>query len=148
MVRTLNAPCEKRPTASTDMSDDARLLDSSVVIRHFRQGGEISSRLETFSALYLPSIALGELYTGAQRSARPAKNLAQVEEFIAGITLITVDDETSRHYGRVSAQLAAAGRPIPHNDMWIAACAMQWGLTVATSDEHYKRIDGLSCEMW
>lgn len=43
------------------MSDDARLLDSSVVIRHFRQGREISERLETFSTLYLPSIALGEL---------------------------------------------------------------------------------------
>lgn len=130
------------------MSDDARLLDSSVVIRHFRQGGEISARLETFSTLYLPSIALGELYTGAHRSARPARNLAQIEALIAGITLITVDDSTAGHYGRISAQLAAAGRPIPHNDMWIAACAMQWGLTLATTDAHYTRIDGLSCEMW
>ncbi len=130
------------------MSDASRLLDSSVVIRHFRQGGKISARLETFSTLYLPSIALGELCAGAHRSAHPAKNLAQIEAFIAGITLIIVDDETAAHYGRINAQLAAAGQPIPHNDMWIAACAMQWGLTVATTDEHYKRIDGLSCEMW
>jgi tRNA(fMet)-specific endonuclease VapC len=130
------------------MSNDARLLDSSVVIRHFRQGGEVSTRLETFSALYLPSVALGELHSGALRSARPAKNLAQIEAFTAGVTIITIDDETAKHYGQISAQLAAAGQPIPHNDMWIAACAMQWNLTVATTDAHYSRIQGLNCELW
>lgn len=79
MARTLNVPSEKPPTASMPMSDDARLLDCSVVIRHFRQGGEMSARLETFSTLYMPSIALDELYSSAHRLARPAKNIAQIE---------------------------------------------------------------------
>ena len=59
-----------------------------------------------------------------------------------------MDDATAGYYGSINAQLAAVGQPIPHNDMWIAACAMQWGVTVATSDGHYGRIEGLSCEMW
>jgi predicted nucleic acid-binding protein len=57
------------------MNIDARLLDSSVVIRHFRQGGAVTAKLESFSILYLPSIALGELHSGANRSARLRKIL-------------------------------------------------------------------------
>lgn len=130
------------------MSNDVRLLDSSVVIRHFREGGAISTRLEGLDTLYLPSIALGELYSGANRSARPEKNLAQIEAFIAGVTIITADGGTAENYGQISARLAAAGTPIPQNDMWIAACALQWGLTIATTDGHFGRIPGLGIEMW
>jgi tRNA(fMet)-specific endonuclease VapC len=130
------------------MSDDVRLLDSSIVIRHFRQGGMVTSKLETFTTLYLPSVALGERHGGAIRSARPEKNLVQIEAFVAGVVVIPVDDETAKFYGRISAQLAAQGTPIPQNDMWIAACAMQLGVTVATADAHYLRVDNLSCEPW
>jgi tRNA(fMet)-specific endonuclease VapC len=130
------------------MSDEARLLDSSVVIRHFRQGGDVTTRLEAFAELYLSSVALGELHGGACRSARPDKNLAQIGAFAAGVVVIPVDGETAGYYGRISAQLAAEGSPIPQNDMGIAACAMQWGLTVATTDTHYTRIRGLKCELW
>lgn len=130
------------------MSDQARLVDTSVVIRHFRQGGEISLRLESFSALYLPSIALGELFDGANRSARPEKQFTQIGTFVAAVSILPVDAETAVHFGRISAHLAAKGTPIPHNDMWIAACAMQWDLCIATSDEHYARIEGLKVEMW
>jgi len=130
------------------MSSEVRLLDSSVVIRHFRQGGEVSERLETFHSLYLPCTALGELYDGAFRSARPAKHLSQIETFVSGITILPVDAETSRFFGIISSQLAAKGSPIPHNDMWIAACAMQWDLCVATTDDHFARIEGLKHEKW
>lgn len=119
-----------------------------MVIRHFRQGGDVTTRLESFTELYLPSVALGELHGGACRSARPEKNIAQIAAIVAGVVVVPVDGETAEHYGRISAQLAAEGAPILQNDMWIAACAMQWGLTVATTDAHYSRIRGLKCELW
>lgn len=59
------------------------------------------------------------------------------------MTVVPVDDETAQHFGRISAQLPTDGLPIPQNDMWIAACAMQWGLALATADEHFYRITGL-----
>ncbi len=130
------------------MNNTLRLLDSSVVIKHFREGGRTSERLESLEGLYLPSIALGELYGGAYRSARPEKTLAQVETFLAGVIVISADDETSKHYGRISAQLAAHGTPIPQNDMWIAAIAIQWDLTLATADGHFDRVAGLSLDKW
>lgn len=85
------------------MSNDARLLDSSVVIRHFRQGGAITAKLATFGALYLSSVALGELHSGVNRSARPAKNLAQVRAFVAGVIVLPIDEATAEHYGQISA---------------------------------------------
>ncbi|MBN8417610.1 MAG: type II toxin-antitoxin system VapC family toxin [Verrucomicrobia bacterium] len=130
------------------MNDLQRVLDSSVVIRHFRLGGEISSRLESLTELYLPSVALGELYAGACRSARPDKNLAQIEEFLSCVTVLPSDEAVALHYGKISASLAAKGTPVPQNDMWIAACAMQWNLTLATMDKHFSLIEGLSHEMW
>ena len=148
MAQTLNAPCAKPLIESTAMSSDLRMLDSSAVIRHFRQGGEATARLEALAGLFLPTVALGELYAGAHRSARPDKNLAQIETFLGGVTVVPVDDETAKHFGRISAQLAADGLPIPQNDMWIAACAMQWGLALATADEHFNRITGLNVDKW
>ena len=59
------------------------------------------------------------------------------------MTVVPVDDETAQHFGRISAQLPTDGLPIPQNDMWIAACAMQWGLALATADEQFYRITGL-----
>ena len=85
------------------MSNDARLLDSSVVIRHFRPGGAITAKLATFGALYLSSVALGELHSGVNRSARPAKNLAQVRAFVAGVIVLPIDEATAEHYGQISA---------------------------------------------
>jgi len=125
-----------------------RLLDSSVIIKHFRQGGAYTAKLEACEELFVPNTVLAELYAGAYRSVRQEKHLAQIEEFIKGATLLHADEQTARHYGQISAQLAAQGTPIPQNDIWIAAGALQWGLTVATTDHHYGHVDGLSFEMW
>jgi tRNA(fMet)-specific endonuclease VapC len=91
---------------------------------------------------------LGELYSGAARSARPAKNLGQIQTLLEGVIVLTVDEETARHFGEISSRLAEAGSLIPQNDMWIAACAMQWGLTLASADAHFSRIEGLKHELW
>jgi len=130
------------------MNSDLRLLDTSAVIRHFRNGGEDTAKLEALAGLYLSSVALGGLYAGAYRSARPEKHLGQIEAFVEGVTILPVDVETGKHYGAISAAVAAAGTPIPQNDMWIAACAVQWGLTLSTADAHFHRIAGLSVDKW
>ncbi len=130
------------------MNDNLRLLDTSIVVSHFRGIGQASARLQKFSGLFLPHTALGELYAGAYRSARPQKNLQQIEQFKAGVTILVPDDETARTFGRITAQLAANGTPIPQNDAWIAAYALQWGLTLATADQHFSHVLGLDVELW
>jgi len=124
------------------------LLDTSVVIRHFREGNALASHLAAFEELYLPQPALAELYAGAFRSARPEKNLEQIERFLEAVDVLLPDESTPELYGRISAQLAQAGTPIPQNDIWIAAIALQSDLPLATRDTHFRHVIGLQLLQW
>ena len=124
------------------------LLDTSIVVRHFRDAESMVSRLSEYEELYLPLAVLAELYAGAYRSARPEKNLEQIRNFLDAVDVITPDDSTPEVYGRISAQLAKAGTPIPQNDIWIAAIALQSGLPLATGDRHFENVEGLVTLLW
>jgi tRNA(fMet)-specific endonuclease VapC len=124
------------------------LLDTSVVIRHFRDGHAIASQLAAFEELYLPQTALAEPYAGAFRSAHPEKNIGQIEQFLEAVDVLMPDETTPKLYGRISAQLAQAGTPIPQNDIWIAAIALQSGLPLATCDAHFVHVAGLQLLRW
>ncbi len=93
-------------------------------------------------------ISLAELYAGAYRSARPEKNLQQITRFLDAVDVLLPDESTPEIYGRISAQLARAGTPIPQNDIWIAAIALQSNLPLATSDRHFQYVTGLSVLFW
>ncbi len=96
----------------------------------------------------MPSAVLGELYYGARKSGRPARNLSKIDEFAASVAVLACDAVTAQHYGQIKDRLRTMGRPIPDNDIWIAAVAMQYGLPLATRDEHFKEVDGLVVESW
>jgi tRNA(fMet)-specific endonuclease VapC len=123
------------------------LLDTNIVIAVLNQEQTLTDKLEGES-VYVPSVVLGELYFGACKSSRVAENLARIEAFVADYPLLTCDKETAQHYGQTKAQLWAKGRPLPENDIWIAAIAQQHGLTLITRDEHFLQIDGLAQEAW
>jgi tRNA(fMet)-specific endonuclease VapC len=124
------------------------LLDTSVVVRHFRDGAALTSHFSAFEELYLPQTVLAELYAGAYRSSQTEKNLQQIERFLEAVDVLLTDDATPEIYGRFSAQLAQAGTPIPQNDIWIAAIALQSGLPLATYDSHFTRVAGLQILLW
>jgi tRNA(fMet)-specific endonuclease VapC len=130
------------------MTGGSVLLDSSVIVRHFRDAAALSGKLAAYEELYVPQTALGELYYGAFKSARPEENFAQIERFLVAADVLGTDNETARQYGKIAAQLARNGTPIPQNDIWIAAVAIQCGLPVATEDDHFRRVDGLSVLLW
>lgn len=124
------------------------LLDSTVVVALLRSNVAIEDRLAAAEEVYLPAVSLGELRFGAEISARSSENLDKVETFAAACVQLPIDSDTARLYGRLKVGLRRKGRLIPDNDLWIAACALQYGLTLATQDEHYLAIDGLALEMW
>jgi tRNA(fMet)-specific endonuclease VapC len=130
------------------MNDPNRvLLDSNVVIGLF--GGEplIVERIDACAEVFLPVIVLGELYYGAMRSTRRSNNVARLEEFARRVAVLPCMPETARTYGRIKAALSGKGRPIPENDVWIAAFALQHDLTVLTKDNHFTEIEGLSLNL-
>jgi predicted nucleic acid-binding protein len=61
---------------------------------------------------------------------------------------LACDIGTSREYGRIKNLLHKTGHPIPENDIWIAALAMEHGLTLVSRDEHFKKVDELKRVAW
>jgi tRNA(fMet)-specific endonuclease VapC len=124
------------------------LLDTTVAVAHLRGVAAMSRRLAEARALYLPTIALGELHYGIRRSARPQENLRQLERWLRVTVPLAVSPDTAARYGALKQQLALAGTPIPENDLWIAALALEHDLPLATRDAHFSRVPGLKTLDW
>jgi tRNA(fMet)-specific endonuclease VapC len=124
------------------------LLDTNIVIAIFANDVAVMNSLADANEVFVPSIALGELYYGAHKSSRVETNIARINQFADSSSVLSCDTETSQQYGRIKNSLRAKGRPIPENDIWIAAITKQHGLTLISRDEHFKEIDGLSIMAW
>jgi tRNA(fMet)-specific endonuclease VapC len=123
------------------------LLDTNIVIALFASEKAVVEHLAQTQIL-VSSTVLGELYYGAQKSSRPANNLSRIDEFAASVAIVACDGPTARYYGQIKDGLRLKGRPIPENDIWVAAVAIQLGLPLATRDEHFGEVDGLRIEKW
>jgi tRNA(fMet)-specific endonuclease VapC len=124
------------------------LLDINIVIALFADEAFVKQQLAIVNEIFIPSIVLGELYYGARKSTRVEQNIARIDEFAADNTVLLCDTTTAWQYGAIKAQLRAKGKPIPENDIWIAAIAEQYQLTLVTRDSHFQHIDGLVIEQW
>ena len=76
-------------------------------------------KLAAAEEAFVPSLAIGELYYGAEKSTRPEENVGRIEQFASVITVLGCDTQTARSYGQVKNQLRVKGRPIPENDLWM-----------------------------
>lgn len=125
------------------------VLDSSVLILSLRGDIAIRDRIAQIS-FYIPSIVIGELYTGAFVAAGQgnASEVQRIDDLAAQSSILVADAQTSRQYGRIKSELRSAGRMIPDNDLWIAAISVQYGLTLAARDTHFDWVNGLLHEQW
>lgn len=124
------------------------LLDTSIVIPFFRGEPAVRRRLEEADQVFLSAVVLGELHFGAEGSRRPAEEVEQIEKFTTLCRQLVCDGETAQNYGRIKQSLLRRGRPIPENDLWIAATAMQHSPVLATQDDHFQHVEGLTTEPW
>lgn len=124
------------------------LLDTSVVIPFLKNDGGLRQRFQEVETLYLPHVVLGELRCGEHLSTNPGKTRAGIEAVLAGTVLLLPTFQTAEFFGRIRAALARGGTPIPENDIWIAALALEFQLPLAARDAHFERIPGLSVLKW
>jgi tRNA(fMet)-specific endonuclease VapC len=119
------------------------LLDTSVVVQIL--GGKHVSQ---YDRAFIPVIVLGELYYGAERSGRREVERAKAEAFAARNEVLECGQGTAHYYGEIKHRLRVKGRPIPDNDIWIAALARQHRLALATRDAHFHEVEGLHLLVW
>lgn len=128
--------------------DGRYLLDSNIVIAIFNDDQPVIDKAAQAAEIYIPSIAVGELYYGAFNSSRKQINTDRIDQFRTIVSVLACDDYTAKYYGQIKKGLKDSGTPIPENDIWIAAIALQHGLTLVTRDSHFDRIEGLRAEKW
>lgn len=124
------------------------LLDTNIIIALFAEDPKVHKHLSNASEVFIPCTVLGELYFGAHKSVKIQENLNRIDEFALNNTVLPCDTETAKTYGDLKDRLKEKGQPLPENDMWIAAIALQYDLTLVTKDLHFGSIENLKIEMW
>jgi tRNA(fMet)-specific endonuclease VapC len=124
------------------------LLDSGILVRSLRGDAAIIARIASEPLLYLSNIILGELYYGAYGSPHETEDLRAVDDLAQRLPILALDQETAKRYGHIKREQRLKGQMLPENDMWIAATAIQYGVTLAGRDLHFTWINGLNYEQW
>ena len=123
------------------------ILDTNIVITFLNGNSYIAEKLSNIT-YFIPVVVLGELYFGAYKSQRQESNIKLINEFLSECKILNTDETTSKYYGEIKCQLIAIGKPIPENDIWIAALAKQHNCILITNDIHFENIQDLIIENW
>ncbi len=124
------------------------ILDTNAVSALLRGDPDLADLLGSSERHHLPVIVIGEYRYGLMRSRHRQALTAFLETLIRESLVLRVDDVTTVHYAAVRNELREAGRPIPENDVWIAALARQHAQPVVSRDEHFDGAAGVERLAW
>jgi tRNA(fMet)-specific endonuclease VapC len=122
------------------------LLDTSAYSAWKRGNSEVDGYLRKADSLLVSTIVVGELLYGFRCGGRPRENLEELEKFVENpyVSVVAVTWETADRFSRIASDLRARGRPIPTNDIWVAAQAMEQGARLVSTDRHFEAVAGLA----
>jgi tRNA(fMet)-specific endonuclease VapC len=120
-------------------------LDTSAYSHLLRGHPAAAELIDRADWLGVPAVALGELRTGFLLGSRRRENEERLLAFLTSpvVEIVEVDDEVSRLYAEIVVELRRTGRPLPTNDVWIAASALRAGAVLLTYDAHFQSISRL-----
>ena len=132
------------------MEKNKIILDTSAYSAYMRGNSEIKLSIQQADEIFLNPVILGELLAGFIMGKSQKKNRVILEEFLSSprVKVIDIDEETSERYAVIINHLRKEGIPIPTNDLWISASAMQHGLKVLTTDSHYLKVPQIITEYY
>jgi tRNA(fMet)-specific endonuclease VapC len=109
---------------------------------------ELLEEIEAAEELLFSVVVLGELRAGFARGTRQESNLRLLNQFLQmpGLSVVDCGMDTASHYASIWSRLREAGTPIPTNDVWIAAPAIEYGAVLATFDRHFLNVADL--QLW
>lgn len=123
-------------------------LDTSAYSRLMRGRPKLQERLEAADEILLPATMLGEVYAGFHGGNRLEENLSLLAAFRRqpGVAIVDTTDNVAQRYATIVATLKRQGTPIPTNDIWIAAAALENGGRMVAYDSHFEAVPGLIVE--
>jgi tRNA(fMet)-specific endonuclease VapC len=123
-------------------------LDTNAVSALFEGDEALASLLSADDRHALPALVVGEYRYGLLRSRHRKRLEALLDDLLRESELLVVDDETARRYAEVREALRKRGRPLPENDVWIAALALQHHLDLVSQDGDFDAVAGLVRRGW
>ena len=122
------------------------LLDTNAYSALMRGELSIANRVREAEEILLSAVVAGELLFGFRNGSRYLKNLKNLETFLKNpyVRFVPVSWTTADRFSRIAMALKQKGTPIPTNDIWIAAHAMEMGADLISSDDHFSKVDGLA----
>lgn len=121
------------------------MLDTSAYVGFKRNAVETVEMIVKAELILFSPVVLGQLMFGFRNGSRFKENMDDLNSFLEHevVELAYIGKTTSDRYSRIALQLKQQGNPIPTNDIWIAAQTMEHGAELITSDQHFKKINGL-----
>jgi tRNA(fMet)-specific endonuclease VapC len=119
-------------------------LDTNIVIALFASDKIVQQKISEYAEVFTPGVVLGELFYGAFKSTKVQQNVLRIQEFARQTIVLKTDKDTAEQYGRIKNALRAKGKPIPENDIWIAALCHQYELPLLTQDNHFSEVENIS----
>jgi predicted nucleic acid-binding protein len=121
------------------------IIDTNFYTAFKKNDAEAANTVKRAEYIGINTAILGELFAGFRCGTKEKQNRIELDQFLdsARVDTIVLDDETAEFYAQVFSELRQKGRPIPSNDLWLAASALQHGLALATYDDHFSSINGL-----
>jgi len=121
------------------------LLDTSAYVRFLRGDEKVMTYLAQADNVYMSVFVLSELYAGFKAGGKERNNRQILERLLLKptVTVLEATIETADIFGFIMASLRKSGTPIPINDVWIAAHALETGSILVTYDDHFAAIPGL-----
>ena len=98
--------------------------------------------------LAVPVIVLGEYRLGIAQSRHKTSYESWLEDWIAAVSVLNIDEETTHSYATICLELKKKGKPIPTNDLWIAALCRQHSTPLLSQDRHFDLVSGLQRLDW
>ena len=124
------------------------MLDTSAYSAYLRGNADVKRAIREADEIYLNPVVLGELYAGFAHGGKEKRNREILRELLASprVQVAVIDEETSERYAAIIVYLWAKGTPLPTNELWISATAMQFGLKLVTTDSHYRNVPQIIVE--
>jgi tRNA(fMet)-specific endonuclease VapC len=121
------------------------LIDTNIYTAFKKNVAEVVETLRRVDYIGINTVVLGELYSGFKGGSKEKRNLLELDRFLDSprVAILPVDETTSEIYAQIYWNLRKKGKPIPTNDLWIAASAFQHSLALYTLDNHFEKVDGL-----
>lgn len=122
------------------------ILDTNLLIDLFENRISLPDEFRRYDEMLIPAIVLGEYRAGLFATKKGEANRVKLANYLSNRTVRTVPvtERTAEFYAKIYQALRKAGTPIPQNDMWIAASALEHGADVATGDEHFRLVPMLT----